>query len=165
MLEPCDIGSLVICYIKNGERITNVPHRIVRHSPTGFAWGYSGSGPADLALNALSCVIGQEAAEPLYQDFKEIFIAALPKEGGCISVHAIKNWATGAEISVSHCSEIEIKARLEAAEALFAALEELCDEQNGPPLLCREAQWNNAMEKARLAMRAWRATRQQTEKD
>lgn len=165
MLEPCDIGSLVICYIKNGERITNVPHRIVRHSPTGFAWGYSGSGPADLALNALACVIGQEAAEPLYQKFKEKFIAALPKEGGCISIQTIRDWAAGAEISISHCSEIENKARLEVAEDLFAALDALCDEQNGPPLLRREIQWNNAMEKARLAMRAWRAIRQNIEKE
>jgi len=35
---------------------TNVPHHIVHHSPTGFEWGYGGSGPADLALNLAELV-------------------------------------------------------------------------------------------------------------
>lgn len=30
---------------------TNVPHLVAHHSPSGFEWGYGGSGPADLALN------------------------------------------------------------------------------------------------------------------
>ncbi len=30
---------------------TNVPHLGVHHSPSGFEFGYGGSGPADLALN------------------------------------------------------------------------------------------------------------------
>jgi len=30
---------------------TNVPHLVVHHSPSGFEFGYAGSGPADLALN------------------------------------------------------------------------------------------------------------------
>ena len=33
--------------------LTNVPHLVVHHSPTGYEWGYGGSGPADLALNIL----------------------------------------------------------------------------------------------------------------
>ena len=36
---------------------TNVPHNIVYHSPTGFEWGYAGSGPADLALNLAELVV------------------------------------------------------------------------------------------------------------
>ncbi|MBT9252140.1 MAG: hypothetical protein KM296_00220 [Brockia lithotrophica] len=28
-------------------------HHVERHSPTGFEWGYGGSGPADLALSIL----------------------------------------------------------------------------------------------------------------
>ena len=30
---------------------TNVPHLVIHHSPTGYAWGYGGSGHADLARN------------------------------------------------------------------------------------------------------------------
>ena len=33
--------------------MVNVPHEITRKSPTGFEWGYGGSGPSDLALNIL----------------------------------------------------------------------------------------------------------------
>ena len=49
------------------------------HSPTGFEWGYSGSGPAQLALALLADHIGndQEALEH-YHRFKFAVIAELP---------------------------------------------------------------------------------------
>ena len=55
-----------------GYATANVPHVIVRHSPTGFEWGYGGSGPAELALNILSAIVGRETAEEMgiYQKFK-----------------------------------------------------------------------------------------------
>ena len=34
--------------------------QVVHHSPSGFEWGYGGSGPADLALSILALVIGDE---------------------------------------------------------------------------------------------------------
>jgi len=41
------------------------------HSPTGFAWGYNGSGPAQLALALLMDALGDaELALKHYQDFK-----------------------------------------------------------------------------------------------
>ena len=39
---------------------TNVPHLVVHHSPTGYEWGYGGSGPADLALNILEWQLRRE---------------------------------------------------------------------------------------------------------
>jgi len=36
----------------------NIPHWFVHHSPSGFEWGYEGSGPADFALNILAIFIG-----------------------------------------------------------------------------------------------------------
>jgi hypothetical protein len=33
--------------------VRSLAHRVVKHSPTGFEWGYAGSGPHDLALNLL----------------------------------------------------------------------------------------------------------------
>ncbi len=54
----------------SGRPLVNVPHRIVRHSPDGFEWGYGGSGPAELALNILALFVGEEKAYPLHQDFK-----------------------------------------------------------------------------------------------
>ncbi|GBR74704.1 hypothetical protein NO1_1833 [Candidatus Termititenax aidoneus] len=73
---------------------TNVPRRIVRHSPDGFEWGYGGSGPSDLALNILSIFVGQKAAEKdgLYQYFKWEFIATMPKQGGVIRREDILSW-------------------------------------------------------------------------
>lgn len=47
----------VILYRKDGKVFTNVPHRVMQHSPAGFEFGYMGSGPADLALNILHCAL------------------------------------------------------------------------------------------------------------
>lgn len=45
--------------VENGES-TPLRH-IMRHSPTGLAWGYGGSGPADLARSILADVLGDAA--------------------------------------------------------------------------------------------------------
>ena len=46
------------------------------HSPTGFAWGYGGSGPAQLALALLFDATGdKELALQHYQNFKWRFVA------------------------------------------------------------------------------------------
>ncbi len=46
------------------------------HSPTGFAWGYGGSGPAQLALALLMDATGDEdLALRNYQEFKRQFVA------------------------------------------------------------------------------------------
>ena len=49
------------------------------HSPTGFEWGYGGSGPAQLALAILADHFGNdEQALNCYQRFKWAVIAELP---------------------------------------------------------------------------------------
>jgi uncharacterized protein DUF6166 len=50
------------------------------HSPTGFSWGYGGSGPSQLALALLAHVCGDEIARAHYQQFKLDVIARLPGE-------------------------------------------------------------------------------------
>ena len=47
------------------------------HSPDGFQWGYSGSGPAQLALAICLKLYGQPRAMRVYQNFKDRFIAPL----------------------------------------------------------------------------------------
>lgn len=47
------------------------------HSPTGFEWGYEGSGPAQLALAILADRFGDRFAELAYQRFKRDVIATL----------------------------------------------------------------------------------------
>lgn len=65
----------------NGEVFSPVRSLKIRnHSPDGFAWGYSGSGPAQLALAILLEETDEETAQDLYQDFKSKVISNLPKE-------------------------------------------------------------------------------------
>ena len=53
--------------------------RHVNHSPTGFNWGYMGSGPAQLAFAILLDHFNGEVGRALlyYQDFKEHVIALI----------------------------------------------------------------------------------------
>jgi hypothetical protein len=87
---------------------TNVPHLVVHHSPSGFEFGYAGSGPADLALNVCQwylesigykgektqCFDGNcwSLAWVLHQEFKRVFIANAPHLGIVIPMPLIKAW-------------------------------------------------------------------------
>jgi len=52
---------------------------LINHSPTGIAWGYGGSGPAQCAFAVLMDYLGDEQrARALYQEFKFTTIAMLP---------------------------------------------------------------------------------------
>ena len=91
-----------------GGAITNVPHSVVNHSSSGFAWGYRGSGAQELALNILNYVAppGSDGFEPvkcgegvasrtavqLYGKFTSDVIAVLPPEGGAIPVSTVYEW-------------------------------------------------------------------------
>lgn len=53
--------------------------RLRRHSPTGFEWGYGGSGPSQLALALLlASGVGEPDALAVYQAFKLEVVAGLP---------------------------------------------------------------------------------------
>lgn len=85
----------VVCKWEEGKGpvVYGVGHEWVYHSPSGFTWGYGGSGPADLALNILLQVTGdREVAWRYHQDFKWEKIATLPPEGGEIDVEDVKKW-------------------------------------------------------------------------
>jgi hypothetical protein len=56
-------GRLVTIETPAGQP-TGVLHHLVRHSPTGFSWGYRGSVPADLARCLLAAVLGHAAVCP-----------------------------------------------------------------------------------------------------
>jgi hypothetical protein len=87
---------------------TNVPHLVVHHSPSGFEFGYGGSGPADLALNVCQwylesihyegektqCFDGNcwSLAWVLHQEFKRAFIGNAPRQGIAIPMVEIKQW-------------------------------------------------------------------------
>jgi hypothetical protein len=50
---------------------------LMNHSPDGFSWGYSGSGPAQLALAILLEVTDENTAVLAHQEFKSEEIAVL----------------------------------------------------------------------------------------
>lgn len=54
---------------------SNVPRKIYKHSPTGYNFGYGGSGPADFALNVCLMMVHADDAYRHYQDFKFAFVA------------------------------------------------------------------------------------------
>jgi hypothetical protein len=54
---------------------------LANHSPSGFNWGYQGSGPAQLALALLAdATADDERALRHYQAFKLHFVAALKQD-------------------------------------------------------------------------------------
>jgi hypothetical protein len=72
-------------------------HR-VHHSPTGFSWGYGGSGPADLARSILWDFLGNEPAPWLYQAFKFAYVTRWPQDGNWVlSGEEIRQWLLGEE--------------------------------------------------------------------
>jgi len=85
-------GHDIVLQRASGEAVANVPHRIVHHSPTGFEWGYGGSGPAELALNILGVFTDDRTAWRLHQDFKWEFIANMPAQGDIIKADTIREW-------------------------------------------------------------------------
>lgn len=73
-------------WIDGQELLPGPSQNIINHSPDGFAWGYSGSGPAQLALAILLRSVDPDVAQNNYQRFKEEYIATLPQEDFDISI-------------------------------------------------------------------------------
>lgn len=67
-------------FVTINQRPLNLYLNIMNHSPTGFAWGYQGSGPAQLALAIMVSEYGQDLHDhPVhYQEFKREVVAELP---------------------------------------------------------------------------------------
>lgn len=94
----------------------NIYQSIYHHSPTGFEISYSGSGPADFALNILEIFMRERGCRPsvsiqnwvpgervsklkitteawrLHQPFKEQWIASAPREGVVMPGDLIRAW-------------------------------------------------------------------------
>lgn len=99
------IGPVVITVVKPGasrEQILHPPRidrtREAWHSPSGFEWGYGGSGPAELARAILMAARpGDRPAEGVrhpgcYQRFKFDVVASLPRDGWVVSGDRIEEW-------------------------------------------------------------------------
>jgi len=88
------VGSGVL--ISVGTSMTDIHglRHIVRHSPTGMEFGYSGSGPADLALSILTDVFdGRVAlADLYYMEFKFEYVASWLSDEWVVTSDDIDEW-------------------------------------------------------------------------
>lgn len=84
-------SSRCVLYADKREVPPGRSQAVRNHSPDGFAWGYGGSGPAQLALALLlDAGLPEFVAVRLYQIFKWAFVARWPQEA---------NWyLTGADL-------------------------------------------------------------------
>lgn len=77
-------GDVAAVRVRDGEKEywLDPRHDVRNHSPTGFEWGYSGSGPAQLALAlCIDALDGdRQRAERVYQQFKFRMIAGLSSD-------------------------------------------------------------------------------------
>lgn len=120
----------LVCSRGQSGAYVNLPHLIVRHSPTGFEWGYGGSGPAELALNCLWCMLEppacalhywtdveqRELTTMMYQTFKFDMIATIPRSGGSVPADLICHWiAEEIEERLQHHHKFNSHYRLIAA--------------------------------------------------
>jgi len=85
-----DYGVVTI----NGVRLSPDRSLALRnHSPTGFAWGYGGSGPAQLALAVLlEAGLSDDEAAKYYQAFKFAHITRLPQRAGFTTTIDVAAW-------------------------------------------------------------------------
>jgi hypothetical protein len=81
--EAVSAGCVVTVQRGQGKVRPLLPRLDIRdHSPTGFEWGYGGSGPAQLALALVADCCGRAAATPpIYQRVKLMIVSALPHDG------------------------------------------------------------------------------------
>ncbi|GAI60454.1 unnamed protein product [marine sediment metagenome] len=89
-----NLGPADIFIIEDGNKKILDPapsQKLYNHSPDGFNWGYSGSGPAQAALGILLDCVGRKLALLFYQIFKFEIVAGWGDEFS-ISEKEIKNW-------------------------------------------------------------------------
>jgi hypothetical protein len=104
------------------ERLTLPPLRRdeARHSPAGFNWGYSGSGPAELARAVLiaCCPDDDFVRQPyVYQSFKAVYVSVIRTEAWALRRSEVRRWvervkSTDAGRRILH--DLEERRRLDA---------------------------------------------------
>jgi len=82
-------GNVVI--VASGIKAEKLEHH-VKHSPDGFEWGYSGSGPSELARCILWDFLGKEPTPAAYRDFTRVFIVGNKEDSWSIDSTDIATW-------------------------------------------------------------------------
>lgn len=94
--RPTEEGGYLV--LVDGKELPLKPSlRLRQHSPTGFCWGYAGSGPAQLALALLLWSgAGREEAQALYQQFKAQHVQRWPNGQDFVVELDVVAWRLGA---------------------------------------------------------------------
>jgi hypothetical protein len=95
-------GRALVRVIQPGHKARKLSPRfdLFNHSPSGFEWGYGGSGPAQLALAILADALGDdERAVRLHQQFKFAVIARLATDlSWSLSINAVLDFVARTEL-------------------------------------------------------------------
>lgn len=105
--------------VRDGEGLRELPlfQDGPRHSPSGFAVGYEGSGPAELAYTIIRTVAEREPSPSLYQAFKRSRIAGLnPRKSWRISFREVAGFVAEAEARTERPDDLWIEARATGGE-------------------------------------------------
>ncbi len=76
-------------------RLLDPRNDLMNHSPDGFGWGYSGSGPAQSALGILAHYFGHSLewlALAMYQDFKFAIITGFKEDSWILDESRVEGW-------------------------------------------------------------------------
>ena len=74
--DVTNASHVTVEIVRASGKVEQLPH-IVRHSPDGFEWGYSGSGPTDLALAICAAVLGEEPSPAVILAVRDALVSPI----------------------------------------------------------------------------------------
>ena len=86
------ISGIAQVYVDEAGGASHPLGHVVYHSPTGMDWGYSGSGPSDLARSILTDCSGIRVADMLYQRFKAEVVVKLAEKHWMFTETFVRRW-------------------------------------------------------------------------
>jgi len=90
-------------WIDGVELLPDESQKMRNHSPDGFNWGYTGSGPSQLALAIMLHCTDKEVAGDTYQDFKREVVAGWK---GDFEVEIdVEKWSLDHYVSIEQAKE------------------------------------------------------------
>jgi hypothetical protein len=74
--DVTNADQVMVEIVRVSGKVERLPH-IIRHSPDGFEWGYSGSGPSDLAIAICVAVLGDEPGPSVCLAVRDVLISPI----------------------------------------------------------------------------------------